>query len=157
MAREIANLERRRTWSLVSYSDVTANSPVDPRNWIYVEKQRPEDPNADAHGILRKSHWVVWVNRLHKSPRSKTYAPVVSITTTRLLYALAAYHDWYIRPDAVLAFLHDNLLRQIYMRQPTSFVQGTKKSLVCFVEESLYGLDPSAKIWFDTVIAIISQ
>lgn len=152
MMRELADLERRQTWSLVPYSDIPSNTSVAPGNWVYVEKSRPDDPNADSDGILRTSRRVVCGNRLPKSPRSETYTPVVSITTTRVLFSLAAYYDWHIRQaDAVLAFLHGKLPHDIYMRQPTGFEEGPRNTLVCRVNGSLYGLDPSAKIWYDTV------
>ncbi|KAF7114207.1 hypothetical protein CNMCM5793_007785 [Aspergillus hiratsukae] len=49
------------------------------------------------------------------------------------------------------AFLNGKLLDMMYMRQPTGFEEGEKGTLVCELYQSLYGLTPSARIWYDTL------
>ena len=83
-----------------------------------------------------------------------TYAPVVSATLTRLLFALAAKYGWTIRQmDAAVAFLNGIMRDTIYMRQPTGFEQG--HNLVCKLKRSLYGLTPAARIWYDTLTTFL--
>jgi hypothetical protein len=65
----------------------------------------------------------------------ETYSPVVDSTTTKILFAVAAYYSWTIRQsDAVLAFLNGRLPDPVYMKQPTGFEKGEKGTLVCEVE-----------------------
>ena len=81
-----------------------------------------------------------------------TYAPVVMAATTCLLFALAAWNGWTIRQaDAVVAFLNGPLQDTVYMNQPLGFAQGEKGTLVCKLNQSLYGLAPAARIWYDTL------
>ncbi|KAL1955685.1 hypothetical protein VTO42DRAFT_8230 [Malbranchea cinnamomea] len=158
MTREIEDLERRNTWKLIPRSDVPKDEPIAPGRWIYVEKNKPTDPNADDDGILRKSRWVICGNRLNKSSKDETYAPVVNPTTNRILFAAAAQFGWKIRQaDVVLAYLHGRLKKTVYMRQPTGFEKGEPGTLVCAVEGSLYGLDPAAKIWYDLLTSLLRE
>ncbi|EDN05271.1 predicted protein [Histoplasma mississippiense (nom. inval.)] len=53
MEREIADLERRNTWTMIPRSDVPSGEPVAPGRWVYVEKDRPQDPNADPDAAKR--------------------------------------------------------------------------------------------------------
>ena len=72
--------------------------------------------------------------------------------TTMTLFAAAAHYGWYIaQADAVLAYLNGKLENPVYMRQPTGFEQGEKNTLVCKLNQALYGLEPSARIWYDTL------
>jgi hypothetical protein len=65
---------------------------------------------------------------------------------------LIAHNRWHaLQADAVLAFLNGKLLDTVYMRQPTGFEEGEKGTLVCKLNQSLCGLTPSARIWYDTL------
>ena len=50
--------------------------------------------------------------------------------------------------DVQTAFLNGNLDQNIYMKQPTGFVQKGKEYLVCKLEKGLYGLKQSARCWY---------
>ena len=72
--------------------------------------------------------------------------------TTHLLFALAAWNGWTIQQaDAVVAFLNGPLQDTVYMNQPLGFAQGEKGTLVCKLNQLLYGLAPAARIWYDTL------
>ncbi|OJD22528.1 hypothetical protein ACJ73_06121 [Blastomyces percursus] len=65
MKREVDDLVCRNTWDLIPRSDVPKGEPVVPGRWVFLEKDRPDDPNADPDGILRKSseavHKATWI------------------------------------------------------------------------------------------------
>ena len=76
--------------------------------------------------------------------------------TTHLIFAMAAWYGWTIRQvDAVVAFLNGMLRDTIYMNQPLGFAQGEKGTLVCKLNQSLYGLAPAARIWYDTLTSYL--
>ena len=88
----------------------------------------------------------------------ETYSPVVDSTTTKILFAVAAYYGWTIRQsDAVLAFLNGRLPDPVYMKQPTGFEKGEKGTLVCEVVQALYGLTTSPRIWYETVSGVMTK
>ena len=49
--------------------------------------------------------------------------------------------------DVKSAFLHGDLQEEIYMEQPSGYVQDNS-SLVCFLKKSLYGLKKAPRAWF---------
>lgn len=63
---------------------------------------------------------------------------------------------WTIRQaDIAVAFLNGPLRDPIYMRQPIGHEQGERGTLVCKLNQSLYGLAPAARIWYDTLTAYL--
>jgi hypothetical protein len=123
-----------------------AGSRAIPGRWVFKKQLNPDD------SIRYKARWVIRGNLLDKSAyEGTTYAPVVDPTTSRILLALSAQKGWHIiQADAVLAFLNAKLKCQpIYMHQPLGFIEGEPGVLVCLLQQSLYGLTPSARLWYD--------
>ena len=78
----------------------------------------------------------------------ETYAPVIRMTTLRLLVALAAEKGMKIRHfDITTAFLNGDLNEEIFMDQPEGFKIKGKENLVCKLNKSIYGLKQSAREW----------
>jgi hypothetical protein len=99
---------------------------------------------------------VIRGNLLNKSDfDGATYAPVVDPTTSCILFAISAQKGWHIiQANAVLAFLNSKLKgRPIYMHQLPGFAEGEPGTLVCLLRQSLYGLTPSARLWYDDLRA----
>eukprot|EP01018_Ginkgo_biloba_P031340 Gb_07919 [translate_table: standard] len=77
---------------------------------------------------------------------SETFAPVAKMTSIRLTLAIAATHGWVMHQmDVKSAFLHGDLEEEIYMEQPSRFVQDS--SLVCRLR-SIYGLKQTPRAWY---------
>src|SRR5882762_1916499 len=149
MKDEINLLRQKRCWHLVRKTDLPHHLRPIPGRWAYDLKLKP-------NGEVRyKARWVVKGNIMnghdlehHKDP----YAPVVNPTTTLALLSVATHHGWTIlQADAVLAFLNGELKDPVYMAQPRGFEEGEKGTLVCQLDQALYGLEPSARIWYDTL------
>nr|GEZ19162.1 zinc finger, CCHC-type [Tanacetum cinerariifolium] len=85
-----------------------------------------------------------------------TYAPVVRITTIRLLLALAAIHNQVIhKMDVKTAFLNGDLDEEVYMKQPEGFVMPCNEHKVCKLVKSLYGLKQATKQWHQKVDEVV--
>lgn len=50
--------------------------------------------------------------------------------------------------DVNNAFLNGELEKEVFMKQPSDFVDSSQKHLVCKLEKSLYGLKHAPKAWF---------
>lgn len=75
-----------------------------------------------------------------------TYAPVVSISSLRVLIAVAAAKELHcLTFDVSNAFLHGDLDEEIYMYIPEGFPQQEGK--LCKLKKSLYGLKQAPLKW----------
>jgi hypothetical protein len=71
-----------------------------------------------------------------------------------MFLSAAAHKKMFVRQfDVKSAFLNGRLHEEIYMRQPPGYNQEENK--VCKLIKSLYGLKQAAKVWNDTVSAIL--
>ena len=85
-----------------------------------------------------------------------TYSPVTRITSIRVLFAIAAIHDFIIHQmDVKSTFLNGVLEEEIYMDQPKGFVVPRQEHKVCKLERSLYGLKQAPKQWHDKFDSLI--
>ena len=70
-----------------------------------------------------------------------TFSLVAKLTSIRLFISLAATHGWDLyQLDIKKAFLHGDLVEEVYMEQPPWFVVQGGIGIVCRLRKSLYGL-----------------
>lgn len=154
MDQEINQLHEKGCWRLVKRADLPPSTKITPGQWVYKKKELP-----DSNGYLAKARWVIRGNLLDKDYMER-YAPVITESTSKLLFALTAIHGWHIRQgDAVLAYLNGKLPpdKPVYMTQPLGYETGQKGQYVCELIQALYGLTPSARIWYDTLSVSLKE
>lgn len=153
MDREMEKLRDKNVWDLVRQDDLPPGTCAYPGRWVYDIKSELPPDNPKYY----KARWVIRGNLLDKDELQYdycTYAPVISSITTRLFFAIAAYYGWDIRQaDVAVAFLNGPLRDTVYVHQPPGYRQGER--LVCKLNQSLYGLAPAARIWYDTLVAYL--
>jgi Reverse transcriptase (RNA-dependent DNA polymerase) len=89
-------------------------------------------------------------NQMYDIDYDDTFVPVTKMSTVRTLVSLAVNGGWKLhRLDVKNAFLHGDLLEEVYIEIPSSF--GTNQTIgkVCRLRKSLYGLKQSPRRWFD--------
>ena len=74
------------------------------------------------------------------------------MTTIRIVVSLAAKFSWEIHQmDVKSAFLHGDLLEEIYMKQPPGFIKVGQENFVCKLKKSLYGLKQAPRAWYSKI------
>lgn len=143
MQEEYDALMKQQTWTLV---------PLPPEKnlvsckWIFKLKQ-----NADGSIARHKARLVArGFSQEYGIDYDETFSPVVRHTTVRMILGLAAHSGWKLHQmDVKNAFLHGVLTEEVYMSQPTGFVDPQFPNHVCRLEKSLYGLKQAPRAWND--------
>lgn len=91
----------------------------------------------------------------------ETYAPVVKMTSIRVLLALVAWFDLELHQmDVKTAFLNGKLEEEVYMKPPDGVVPRYSQNNVPMVwrlKKALYGLKQSPRVWYHTIDAFFSS
>ena len=78
---------------------------------------------------------------------------MAKIASVHLLLSMVAMRSWpFFQLDIKNAFLHGDLVEEVYMEQSLGFVAQGESSLVCKLHRSLYGLKQSLRAWFSSVV-----
>ena len=84
--------------------------------------------------------------QIYGSDYYDTFSPVAKMTFIRLLLSMAAMSFWPLyQLDIKNAFLHGDLVEEVYMEQQPGFVAQGESGLVCSLYRSLYGLKQSPR------------
>ncbi|KAF3663230.1 putative acyl-activating enzyme 9-like [Capsicum annuum] len=80
------------------------------------------------------------------------------IASVQLLISLAAMHHWPLyQLDIKNAFLHGELIEEVYMEQPPGSIAQGESYLVCHLNRSLYGLKQSLRAWLGRSSSVVQQ
>ncbi|RVW98813.1 Retrovirus-related Pol polyprotein from transposon TNT 1-94 [Vitis vinifera] len=96
--------------------------------------------------------------QVYGSDYGDTFSPVAKIASVRLLLSMAAMCSWPLyQLDIKNAFLHGDLVEEVYMEQPPGFVAQGESGLVCRLRRSLYGLKQSPRAWFSRFSSVVQE
>lgn len=71
----------------------------------------------------------------------ETFSLVIKLTIVRLILSLALSNGWSLKQlDVNNVFLHMHLLKDVYMSQPSNFVDKSNLTHVCHFKNILYSL-----------------
>ena len=80
----------------------------------------------------------------------ETFAPVVRYTSIRSIFALVAVMKWKVHQmDVKKTFLNGVVEEEVYMEQPLGFETHDRKTHVCKLKKSLYGLKQEPRTLYD--------
>ena len=70
-----------------------------------------------------------------------SFAPIVRMTTIRVVLALATHKQWPVfQMDVKSMFLNGHLKEEVYVFQPSGFEVPNSENKVCRLKKALYGL-----------------
>lgn len=138
---EIKSLKKNKTWELTT---LPKNKKVIGCKWVMKTKR-------DAQGdICRYKARLVaqGFSQKYGVDYDEVFAPVVKYVSIRCVLALANKFDMEIHQmDVKSAYLNSDIDTNIYMKQPTGYIDSKNPELVCKLKKSIYGLKQSARCW----------
>ncbi|UYV82244.1 hypothetical protein LAZ67_21001448 [Cordylochernes scorpioides] len=143
MQREMNSLQEHQVWDHVYLPKGV--KPIKSK-WVYSSKVDPSTGQT-----IFKARLVA----LGCCQKDGTYfqnicSPVMKSDSFRTLLAYCVLQGWsLIHCDVQTAFLYGKLDEDIYLLPPQGY-QPTDENLVCKLNQALYGLKQSSKVWYNT-------
>ena len=137
MQEELNSIEQNQTWRLV---DRPQNARPIGVKWVFKIKR--------VNGRVRYKARLVALGYAQRPgiDFGETYAPVIRVSTVRILLSIAATLDMeIIQFDVSTAFLNGSISEEIYLQQPPGF--NDQSGRVCRLQRGLYGLRQSPRAW----------
>lgn len=121
--------------------------------WIFKTK---EDERGNI--VRHKARLVAQgFNQKYGVDFDEVFAPVAKQVTLRTLLTVASRRQMFVKHmDVKTAYLHGKLDETIYMRQPEGYSMGGPNT-VCLLKRSIYGLKQSARVWNQSIDAVLRQ
>ncbi|GKC98083.1 copia protein [Tanacetum coccineum] len=86
----------------------------------------------------------------------ETYAPVARLESIRILLAYACTLDFKLYlMDVKSAFLNSFINEEVYVAQPSGFIDFEKPNYVYRLKKALYGLKQAPKAWYGRLKAFL--
>jgi hypothetical protein len=111
--------------------------------WVYRIKGEHDGSNRYKARLVVKGF-----QQKERIDYTNIFSPVVKMTTIRIVLSIVAADLHLEQLDVKTAFLHGELVEEIYMKQPQGFAVQGKESLVCKLRRSLYGLKQAPRQWY---------
>jgi hypothetical protein len=151
MDEEYQSLMVNKTWSLVPLP--TGRSAIGCR-WIFKLKRGPDGSiqRYKARFVAKGYSQRPGVDYL------ETYSPVVKLDSLRCILSIASSRDLdMMQLDVQTAFLHGEVIEELYVNQLEGFIANGNESLVCRLHKGLYGLKQSSRLWNITFDSFITK
>lgn len=146
MDKEIEELQKHGTWTLIPRSNVPTGKKILPSTWALKVKRYPDGQlrKFKARFCVRGDQQVAGIDYL------ESYAPVVAWSTVRTLMIIAAQRGWITKQvDFTNAFVHADLTEEVYVDPPEMFACGnSSQDVVLKLDKSLYGLVQAPRCWY---------
>ena len=144
--KEFSELIDKNTWNIVHRSDVPKGKRVLPSTLVMKRKRFPD-------GRLRKYKARLCVRgdlQVAGSDYFETYAPVVQMSTVRLMLTLAVRNDFVTKQvDYSNAFVQAELDTDVFVSLPPGVTMSDGSSSVMHLRKSLYGLKQAPLKWYE--------
>ena len=115
MKEELSALQHTHMWELTT---LPPDKHVVGCKWVYIVKYLPNGSVERLKArVVAKGY-----SQLYGVDYMKTFSLVATISSIRVLISLAVMYDWPLfQLDIKNAFLHGDLMEEVYMEQPPGF------------------------------------
>ncbi|GJX86211.1 retrovirus-related pol polyprotein from transposon TNT 1-94 [Tanacetum coccineum] len=149
MQEELNQFKTNDVWELVpNPMDMT----IIGTKWVYRNK-------LDENGVVtrNKARLVAQgYNQQEGIDYDETYAPVARLESIRILLAYACALDFKLyQMDVKSAFLNGFINKEVYVAQPSGFIDFVKPNYAYRLKKALYGLKQAPKAWYDRLKAFL--
>ena len=138
MDKEIEALKVNNMWTL---APLPPSKTAIGYKWVYRIKYLPDGSIERYKAHLAAKGFTQKLSLDY----SKTFSPVAKSVSIRIVLSLAAVKRWFLHQmDVNNAFLHGDLVEDVYLSLPPSF-HNKGERLVCKLNKSLYGLKQASR------------
>ena len=142
MDEEVQALQHNRTWVLVPRP---AHTNIVGSKWVFRTKYLL-DGSIDCFKARLVAKGYTQVPGLDYID---TFSPVIKATTVHVVLSLVVTNKWPLRQlDVKNAFLNGTLTENVYIEQPTGYIDPRYPNHVCQLKKALYGLKQAPRAWF---------
>ncbi|GJW92488.1 retrovirus-related pol polyprotein from transposon TNT 1-94 [Tanacetum coccineum] len=149
MQEELNQFIANDVWELVPQP---RNMTIIGTKWVFRNK-------LDENGIVsrNKARLVAQgYNQQEGIDYDETYAPVARLESIRILLAYACALDFKLfQMDVKSAFLNGFINEEVYVAQPSGFIDFEKPNHVYKLKKTLHGLKQAPKAWYDRLKAFL--
>ncbi|UYV75180.1 hypothetical protein LAZ67_12002775 [Cordylochernes scorpioides] len=144
MDKEIHSLQNHHVWDL---TELPEGAKAIKSKWIFSKKM---DPQTNQE-IYKARLVALGCSQEYGTDYTETFSPVMKTDSFRTLLAYATMAGYEFHHfDVETAFLYGKLSETIYMTQPPGYQDDKKKTSVCILNQALYGLKQSGRVWYET-------
>ncbi|GJW71969.1 retrovirus-related pol polyprotein from transposon TNT 1-94, partial [Tanacetum coccineum] len=149
MQEELNQFVSNDVWVLVP---LPMSQTVIGTKWVFRYK-------LDKNGIVSRNKARFMAQRYNQQKGidyDETYAPVARLESIRILLAIAFANDFKLyQMDVKSAFLNGFINEEVYVAQPSGFIDFEKPNYVYKLKKALYSLKQAPKAWYDRLKAFL--
>ncbi|KAK8923637.1 hypothetical protein KSP39_PZI019220 [Platanthera zijinensis] len=151
MQEELNQFRRCKVWELVPKP---RDHNIIGTKWIFRNK-------LDESGVIVKNKARL-VAKGYKQEEGidfdQTFAPVARLEAIRMFLSYAVYQGFKVyQMDVKSAFLNGDLKEEVYIEQPSGFVDSLKPGYVYRLSKALYGLKQAPRAWYETLSTFLIE
>lgn len=142
MSTEFNALIANNTWSLVPPNKAHY---IVGNKWVFWIKNKPD-------GSVERFKTRLVAKGFHQWPGinfKDTFRSVLKPSTIHIILLIDISNGWKLNQlDNNNTFLQGHLIEEVFVKQPSGFIDQDKKNYVCKLQRAIYGLKQAPRAWY---------